>query len=72
MDDENTLMPDPEILIVQAFRDRVEEIIHAPFKIIFSAGNALRKKSSGLKNNLLDYLISTTEYDLEHQLEQNL
>ncbi|MDT8272930.1 MAG: hypothetical protein RRA35_07030 [Desulfomonilia bacterium] len=72
MDDENTLMPDPEILMTQAFIDRTRELIHAPFGKILSAGSALRKKTVVLKSDFLEYLISKTEYDMEYQHGQSL
>ncbi|MGC9325490.1 MAG: hypothetical protein ACP5G0_12170 [Desulfomonilia bacterium] len=72
MDDENTLMPDPDTLMKQAFREKVEDILHSPFAKTAIAAHSFLKKISELRHTVLDYLVSRTEYDLEYQYEESL
>ncbi len=71
MEEESILFPDPETLMYQALIDRIKTVLAAPYVKIISVKESLRNRLNDLSQDIQNYMIKNTIYDLEYQYKES-
>jgi hypothetical protein len=71
-EDETDFFPDPDAIMYQAFVDRIQKLLRAPFTLMVSEAKAIQRICRDLGGDLRSFLLSKTDYDLEYQYDNLL